>query len=104
MSYEEFMKNYRKVDICKRAVNAYTDLYLDVNETDGCPGPTKSCFTGCGKFIARDGYRLGCGREVHEGDDFRKKWWARSVSFLVKDFKAIRAKRVAEKGGSKSMV
>jgi hypothetical protein len=53
---------------------------------------------GCGKYFAGDGYRLGCGREVHEGDDLRKRWWARSVSYLIKDFKAKRANRQAEQG------
>ena len=93
IGYEDFLENYREVDICKRNVNAYTDLYLNVNEKDGCFGPTKSCLLGCGKyFCCCDGCRLGC-REVHEGDDLRKRWWARSISYLIKDFRTYRSDR-----------
>ena len=64
ISYADFCKNYRKVDVCKREVSARTDMYLDVDEKEGCIGPLKACCQGCGIFWTGEGCKKTCGRKV----------------------------------------
>ncbi|GMI13412.1 hypothetical protein TrLO_g15300 [Triparma laevis f. longispina] len=94
IGFEDFVKNYRKIDVCKRDVNVYTDLYLNVDENDGAIGPTKACVSGCGKYLTGEGCKLSHPFSPVRGEiDMRKRWFLRSIDWLVKDFKSIRVRR-----------
>mmetsp|Transcript_3316 Transcript_3316/g.6299 ORF Transcript_3316/g.6299 Transcript_3316/m.6299 type:complete len:512 (+) Transcript_3316:58-1593(+) len=96
ISYADFCKNYKKVDVCKREVSARTDLYLDVDEKEGCIGPTKSCCQGCGLFWTGEGCRKTCGRKISEEGELRRSWFLRPLSMIWKDWMEARERRRAE--------
>jgi hypothetical protein len=93
MSFEDFTKNYRKVDVCMREISAETDLFLDVAEEDGAAGPAKSCCVGCGKYFSGAGYKVSCGGRVNDKVQARLSWYNRNASTLWSEFKAERAAR-----------
>jgi len=93
MSYEDFEKNYKKVDVCMREVTASTDLFLDVQEEDGALGPTKACGAGCYKYLTGGGCRVTCGGRQNKDDQRRLAWYNRNATFLWEDLKARRASR-----------
>ena len=92
IGWEDFRKNYTRVDVCKRDVGVYTDLYLNVDEEDGCVGPLKACSVGCANYLLGSGCRLTCGKNVN-ADDARKKWYYRSIRWLMSDFQRIKETR-----------
>ncbi|GMH82239.1 hypothetical protein TrVE_jg11818 [Triparma verrucosa] len=94
IGFEDFVKNYRMVDVCKRDQNVYTDLYLDVDEKDGVTGPTKSCMKGCGKYVTGEGCRLSHPFSAVRGEiDMRRPWYLRSINYLLNDFTSTRHRR-----------
>ena len=93
------MRNYRKVDVCHREIRADTDLFLDVNENDGCIGPLKSCFSGFGAYfcLMQGCTKSGlCGGRIELEEELKRKWWKRSVGWLQSDFSERRRMRNEE--------
>ncbi|CAM9414877.1 unnamed protein product [Discosporangium mesarthrocarpum] len=49
MCWQDFSKVWSEITICARSRDA-SDLFLDVNEDLGCPGPTVGCVGGCLRY------------------------------------------------------
>ena len=96
MSFENFVKNFRKVDVCLREREVNTDLFLDVQEEDGCAGPAVGCAKGLAKYYAGAGFRLTCGAGLSEVDQARLPWYNRSAGFLWQALKKQREERATQ--------
>jgi len=99
---EDFTKHYRKVDVCHREIRVDTDLFLNVDESDGCVGPLKSCVSGLGSYfcMAKGCY---CGGQIELEEELKRKWWKRSIACLIAEFHERRRRRVeggVEKSGA----
>merc|ERR1712196_537318 len=64
IGWEDFMKNYTSVDVCKRTTGL-RDLALDIHEDAGCIGPCKGCVGGCLSYYCccAGCIALCCGKE-----------------------------------------
>ncbi|KAJ1622984.1 hypothetical protein T492DRAFT_912944 [Pavlovales sp. CCMP2436] len=51
MQWEDFCAHWDHIEICDRS-SGVRDLALDLNEEDGCIGPTIGCVLGCGWYWA----------------------------------------------------
>ena len=46
MPWKEFVNFFSQMTVCHRS-HSIDDIHLDINEDDGCLGPTKGCMCGC---------------------------------------------------------
>ncbi|KAG8464683.1 hypothetical protein KFE25_010051 [Diacronema lutheri] len=70
MSWDDFVLTWDHLEICDRSTGV-RDLALDLNEEDGCIGPTIGCMLGCSWywFCCRGVAALSCKHASQQGPD-----------------------------------